>query len=108
MDEAFIRDRITELRLKKQVSEYKMSLDIGRSKGYIQSISSGRSLPSLSEFLYICEYLQISPKDFFDTETQEPAMLHQLTESARHLSDQDISLLLSIAERLKWPKTASA
>ena len=61
MDEAFIRDRITELRLKKQVSEYKMSLDIGRSKGYIQSISSGRSLPSLSEFLYICEYLQISP-----------------------------------------------
>ena len=64
MDTTFIRDRITELRLQKGVSEYKMSMDLGHSKSYIQSISSGKSLPSLSEFLYICEYFDISPKAF--------------------------------------------
>ena len=31
--------------LQKNVSEYKMSLALGHSKGYIQSISSGRTMP---------------------------------------------------------------
>lgn len=39
--EKYIRDRITALRIKNNVSEYKISLDPGHSKGYIQSISSG-------------------------------------------------------------------
>lgn len=57
MDEDFIRQRITELRIQKNVSEYRMSLDLGHSKSYVQSITSGRALPSMPEFLYICEYL---------------------------------------------------
>ena len=55
MNETFIRERITELRIQKNISEYKMSLDLGHSKSYIQSISSGKALPSMSEFLYICD-----------------------------------------------------
>ena len=77
MDTTFIRDRITELRLQKGVSEYKMSMDLGHSKSYIQSISSGKSLPSLSEFLYICEYFDISPNAFFDTETCDLQLIEQ-------------------------------
>lgn len=77
MDTTFIRDRITELRLQKGASEYKMSMDLGHSKSYIQSISSGKSLPSLSEFLYICEYFDVSPKAFFDTETCDPQLIEQ-------------------------------
>lgn len=42
----FIKNRITELRCQKGISEYTLSLAIGRSQGYIQSISSGRILPS--------------------------------------------------------------
>ena len=49
MDGNYIRDRISEIRTKKNISEYKMSLDLGHSKSYIQSISSGKSLPSLSD-----------------------------------------------------------
>ena len=45
MDEEFIRNRITELRLKRNVSEYQMSLDLGQNRSYIQAISSGRALP---------------------------------------------------------------
>ena len=44
---AFIKNRITELRCQKGISEYTLSLAIGRSQGYIQSISSGRDRKSV-------------------------------------------------------------
>lgn len=100
MDEQYIRDRISILRTKQGISEYKMSLDLGHSKSYIQSISSGRSLPSLSEFLYICEYLGVTPMEFFDTEISEPTLTHRLTEHAKKLSSKDLSILLTLVERL--------
>ena len=53
MDEEFIRNRITELRLKKGVSEYQMSMELGQNRSYIQAISSGRSMPSMKQFLNI-------------------------------------------------------
>ena len=64
MDIEFIRERITQLRLQKGVSEYKMSYDLGHSRGYINNISSGKTLPSMTEFLAICEYFGIQPKNF--------------------------------------------
>ena len=47
-----------------------MSLAIGHSAGYINGIENGRSFPSMEVFFYICEYLEITPKDFFDIETK--------------------------------------
>ena len=100
MDKQFIRDRITHLRMQKNVSEYKMSLDLGHSKSYIQSIASGRALPSMSEFLYICDYLDVSPKDFFDPELKDPVLLEQAVSSMKELSNPDLQLLISIIDRL--------
>lgn len=100
MEDTFVRNRISELRLKKGVSEYKMSLDLGHSKSYIQSISSGKALPSFSEFLYICDYLGVSPKDFFDTGSAEPHLIRRLTDLAKNLSAEDITILISVAERM--------
>lgn len=104
MDNIFIRERISMLRTKRGISEYKMSLDLGHSKSYIQSISSGKALPSLSEFLYICEYLGVTPSEFFDTELEEPQLVHQLTSLAKHLSKRDLSTLIDLAERLSATK----
>lgn len=100
MDDKFVRERISLLRTNLGISEYKMSLDLGHSKSYIQSISSGKSLPSLSEFLYICEYLGVTPREFFNTESTEPQLVHQLTEQLHLLSKDDLALLVQIAERL--------
>lgn len=100
MDENFIRTRISELRTKKGISEYKMSLDLGHSKSYIQSISSGKALPSLSEFLYICKYLGVTPKDFFDTKQSEPILARELYSLALNLSKEDLELLIALANRL--------
>lgn len=100
MNEQFIRDRISELRIKKGVSEYKMSYDLGHSKSYIQSISSGRALPSMTEFLYICDYFGITPKDFFTEDNANPKQIHHLINTVLKLDDKDLQVLIYLAERL--------
>lgn len=100
MDFQFIRDRISVLRTKKDVSEYKMSTDLGHSKSYMQNISSGRSMPSLGEFLYICEYLGVTPKEFFDEDIKEPQLVQRLYQLTRNMSEADLNVLISTAERL--------
>ena len=65
MDAKFVRERITQLRVQKGISEYKMSYDLGHSRWYINNISSGKTLPSMTEFFAICDYFQITPVEFF-------------------------------------------
>ena len=101
MNDTFIRNRITELRLKKGVSEYRMSTDMGHSKSYIQSITSGRSMPSLPEFLYMCEYFGITPREFFDDGLKNPALLQEAVDGLKTLSDDDLALILGNIKRLQ-------
>lgn len=100
IDAKYIAERITALRIQKNVSEYKMSLDMGHSPSYIQSISSGRALPSWGEFLYMCEYFGITPAEFFAEENQNPILLNRLMDAARSLSDEEVELLINMAEKL--------
>ena len=65
--------RLAKLREEKGVSARDMSLSMGQNPGYINNIESGKSMPSLSGLFYICEYLGITPKDFFDTDTASPS-----------------------------------
>ncbi len=68
MEKAYIGERITELRLKKDISEYKLSYDLGHNKNYMRAITSGRSLPSVEALLEIIEYFDLEPAQFFDPE----------------------------------------
>ena len=101
MDEQFIRDRISSLRQEKQISERKMSLDLGHSTSYIRSITSGRALPSMSEFLYICEYLSVTPMEFFNEERKTTLTQQEAFEHIYSMSDEDIRLLIGFIERMK-------
>ena len=100
MDESFIKDRITQLRLRKGVSEYQMSYDLGRSRGYIYNISSGKALPPMKEFLAICEYFEITPQQFFDEDTHSPEMIQKALSGMRQLSEEDLLMLLGLINRL--------
>ena len=100
MDTGFVRDRITRLRLKKGVSEYQMSYDLGHSRSYIYNISSGKSLPPMAEFLQICEYFGITPSQFFDDSSENPALLQTAMEELRKLDEDDLVLIISIIRRL--------
>lgn len=99
--EQYVRNRITQLRLDKGVSEYQMSYDLGHSRGYINNISSGKALPSLSEFFSICEYFKITPQDFFDTQQNNPALITRAIEQLKTLDENDVLLILTIMNRLQ-------
>lgn len=101
MDYEFIRRRITELREKKGVAEYRMSLELGHSRNYIQNIANGKSKPSIEEFLYICEYLGVTPSAFFDEDAKQPILIQKAIDGMKDLSDKDILYLLSLIDRLK-------
>lgn len=96
----FVRDRITQLRLKKGVSEYQMSYDLGHSRSYVYNISSGKSLPPMAEFLQICNYFDITPSQFFDESEENPALLQTAIEELRKLNDDDLMLIIGNIRRL--------
>lgn len=100
MDIEFIRERITQLRLQKGVSEYKMSYDLGHSRGYINNISSGKTLPSMTEFLAICEYFGITPIEFFNAGALNPRVNRELLDALEQLSEEDLALTLMNVKRL--------
>lgn len=101
MDEQFIRNRLTNLRQQKQVSERKMSLDLGHSTSYIRSITSGRALPSMSEFLYICEYLGTTPMEFFNEEHETSLIEQEAIGYIHTMSEQDIRAMIEFIKQLK-------
>lgn len=100
MDFEYIRHRITELRIQKGVSEYQMSLDLGHSRSYIQNITNGRSKPSIEEFLYICKYLGISPRDFFDDANRKPILIQRALDGMQSLSQEDMEAVIAVIDRL--------
>lgn len=96
----YVRKRITELRLLKGISEYQMSLDLGHGKNYIHSISSGKTLPSLTELPYICEYLGVSMRDFFDESADYPVLLNAVLTRAKMMNEADLNALIAIMDRM--------
>lgn len=98
--EQFIR-RLVELRVRKGVSARDMSLSLGQSPGYINNIENGINYPSMTVFFWICEYLGVSPKDFFDTEINAPVKIQKLCDVACKLTDEQLDLLIALAKELE-------
>ena len=98
--EAFIK-RLTELRMEKGVSARDMSLSLGQSPGYINNIENGVNLPSMSMFFYICDYLGITPQEFFDISSTSPNKLNQLTDLAKDLSSDKMDLVMNLIKEMK-------
>ena len=90
--------RLAQLRNKKGVSARDMSLSIGQNHAYINNIESGKALPSMNTFFYICEYLNITPAEFFDLYSKNPEKLQSLIEDLKKLDDKQLN---SIAEIVK-------
>lgn len=82
--------RLAELRNRNGASAREMSLSIGQNAGYINNIECGKSLPSMASFFYICEYLHISPTDFFDVDVKNPEELRTIINNLKKL-DRDES-----------------
>ena len=92
--------RLAKLRTSKGVSARDMSLSIGQNAGYINNIETGKALPSMSSFFYICEYLNISPQEFFDDGSNQPEELRKLINNLKQLDPQQFECISTIIEGL--------
>lgn len=101
MDKELFIKRLVELRQSKGVSARDMSLSLGQSAGYINNIENGVNYPSMTVFFYICDYFGITPKEFFDTDTAEPAKAKELLAAASRLTSEQLNHLIAIANGLK-------
>ncbi len=101
MDTDYIVKRITELRMKKGVAEHRMSIELGHSRSYMQGISSGRALPSMAEFLAICDYLGVSPREFFEEDNSDPRLLNEVWDKLKNLSEDDLEMIGMFVDRLQ-------
>ena len=99
IEEKFAK-RLTQLRLAKGVSARDMSLSIGQNEGYINNIEKKNNFPSMMGFFYICEYLDISPRDFFDFDNQNPERLNEIIEYLKKVDVKQLDNLLGIIKGL--------
>lgn len=99
--EEMLPKRLAELRTNKGVSARDMSLSIGQGPAYINNIENGNSLPSMMGFFYICDYLKIPPKEFFDFENKAPTETDELITLIKKFDKETIGLLTDIAKKMK-------
>ena len=100
VDEKDFALRLSQLREKKGVSARDMSLSIGQNPGYINNIESGKSAPSLTGIFYICDYLGLTPKEFFDLDTQNPTRLNAVIQNLKRLNDQQLALVEALVKSI--------
>ena len=97
--EQFAR-RLVELRQAKNISARDMSLSLGQSAGYINNIENGVNLPSMGMF-YICDYLGVSPEEFFRVESADPVRLRTLGEKMQRLNSHQLELVEQLVQEMR-------
>ena len=74
---------------------------IGQSEGYINKIESGYSLPSLSGFFYICEFLEVTPYEFFNYYIKDDDKIQKILNILFSLSPLQLDYFFEILNDIK-------
>lgn len=101
MFEDLFYERLTKLRIAKGVSAREMSLAIGQSEGYINGLENRNGLPSMRSFFYICEYLGVTPAEFFDDSKGYPQELRETMECLQTLNHEQLMNISAVIKSMK-------
>ena len=93
-------ERLTDLRIQKGVSARDMSLSMGQTSSYINNIENKSNLPSMKAFFCICEYLEITPLDFFNYDDESPLISNELIKEIRMLNTSQTNLIYKILKEI--------
>ncbi len=100
MEEKDFALRLSKLRNEIGVSARDMSLSMGQNPSYVNNIENGKALPSLSGILYICEYLGITPSEFFDMESTNPSKTDAIVKDLKKLSNEQLEIISALVKEL--------
>ena len=88
-------------RTKKGVSARDMSLSIGQNAGYINGLENRKGLPSMAVFFYICDFLEVTPSEFFNVDIEEPQKLKELYEEIKSFDSERLELLARLIKYMR-------
>ena len=77
-----------------------MSLSLGQNPSYINSIENGKAFPTMTNFFAICDYLDITPSDFFEQELSDPKTYRLLSEDLKKLNHNQLSILHQVVKEI--------
>lgn len=101
MDKRSFALRLSALRMQKGLSARDMSLSLGQGESYINNVENCQNYPSMTMFFNICDYLEITPREFFDTETANPTQTRRLLEACRNLPPEKVEHVIQLLRDLK-------
>jgi len=104
MYDEFFAERLAKLRAIKGISARDMSLSLGQSENYINKIENKRSMPSMSAFFNICEYLGVSPNEFFNEGINNPETINNIVQELTKLDDDSLDYILGIVRKINNKK----
>jgi len=99
-DEGFFSKRLSYLRNKKGISARDMSLSIGQSESYINSIENQRALPSLKIFFIICDFLSVTPQEFFAIHEKSDVLIEKITKNILKLDAEQLQILYDLTKNM--------
>lgn len=107
MNQEWFSSRLTKLRTERKLSARDLSLSLGQSPGYINKIENNRSLPSMQVFFYICEYLKITPAEFFDQEITYPLLLNETISELKKMDSNQLEHILNVLKDINAAKNSN-
>lgn len=100
MQKDFFAKRLTELRKQRNVNAKEMSLALNFNEGYISQLENLRSFPKMDRFFKICDFLQVTPEEFFCQTNSHPKELNQLIQDLKKLNYKQLTNVQAIVQDL--------
>ena len=107
MYQEWFSSRLSQLRTERKLSARDLSLSLGQSAGYINKIENQKSLPSMQVFFYLCEYLRITPQEFFDQNITHPLLLKEIVTELEKMDSVQLEHILNITKDINGTKNNS-
>ena len=94
--------KLKELRKMKKISCREIAEAMGKTRGYIYYLESGKTELKLKEYLKICEILEISPRELLDG--SYPREFYNTTaEQLENLSNRDFLIIKHLLSLMESP-----
>ena len=74
---------------------------IGQNHAYINKIESGGGYPKMEKFFFICDYLGITPQEFFETGIPDPIKSKKVYQAISALTSEQLDAVLNMIKAMK-------
>ena len=95
-------ERLKELRKIKKVSCRDLAAAMEKTRGYIYYVENGKIELKMKDYLKICEFLDVSPRELLDSKNPRE-FYNRTAEQLENLSNRDFLLIKHLLSLMESP-----